>query len=205
VGDEPRHRRWRKRALIAGLAAVVLAGLVTGASVAWAYTASAGHRYDLADAPTAPVVVVFGAEVGTPFLAGRLAATAELVKAGKAASVLVSGNANGTSGDETKAMTAYLTANGVAAAKITVDGDGLDTYDTCARAVQVFGVRRALLVTQAYHLPRAVSLCRNLGMDADGVQATCDCGGLLLFTNEAREWLATVLALKDAFWHRSPA
>jgi len=184
------------------LVALVLAVVVTGGSVAWAYTASAGHRHDLADAPSAPVVIVFGAEVGTPFLAGRLAATVDLLKAGKAGSVLVSGNANGTSGDETKAMTAYLKASGVDPARITVDGDGLDTYDTCARAVRVFGVRRALLVTQAYHLPRAVSLCRNLGMDADGVAATCDCGGLLLFGNEAREWLATVLALKDAIWHR---
>ncbi|QUQ65703.1 SanA/YdcF family protein [Kutzneria sp. CA-103260] len=178
--------------------ALLLAVVVTGGSVAWAYTASAGHRHDPADAPSAPVVIVFGAEVGTPFLAGRLAATANLVKAGKAASVLVSGNANGTSGDETRAMTAYLTANGVAPARIIVDGDGVDTYATCARAVQVFKIRRALLVTQAYHLPRAVALCRNLGMDADGVKATCDCGGLLLFRNEVREWLATVLAAKNA-------
>ncbi len=180
--------------------ALVLAVVVTAASVTWAYTASAGHRYEPATAPTAPVVIVLGAEVGTPFLTGRLAVAAELLKAGKAASVLVSGNANGTSGDETKAMTAYLTANGIAPAKITVDGDGLDTYETCARAVQVFGIRRALVVTQPYHLPRAVSLCRNLGMDADGVDATCDCGGLLLFSNEVREWLATVLALQRVIW-----
>lgn len=180
--------------------ALVLAVVVTAASVTWAYTASAGHRYEPATAPTAPVVIVLGAEVGTPFLTGRLAVAAELLKAGKAASVLVSGNANGTSGDETKAMTEYLTANGIAAAKITVDGDGVDTYATCARAVQVFGIRRALVVTQPYHLPRTVSLCRNLGMDADGVDATCDCGGLLLFSNEVREWLATVLALQRVIW-----
>ncbi|MFI9389116.1 vancomycin high temperature exclusion protein [Kutzneria sp. NPDC052558] len=190
----------RRRALIIGLVAVVVAALVTGGSVIWAYTASSGHRHDPADAPSAPVVIVLGAEVGTPFLAGRLAATVELLKAGKAESVLVSGNANGTSGDETRVMAAYLTAHGIPAAKITVDGDGVDTYSTCARAVQVFGIRRALLVTQAYHLPRAVSLCRNLGMDADGVEAPCDCGGFLLFRNEVREWLASVLALKNAIW-----
>ena len=183
----------------------MLAIVLTGASVTWAYLASAGHRYDLADAPTAPVVIVFGAEVRTPFLAGRLEVTAELLKSGKAQSVLVSGNAAGSSGDETKAMASYLVARGVALAKIAVDAYGLDTYDTCARAVHVFGVRRALLVTQAYHLPRAVSLCRSLGMDADGVDATCDCGALLLFGNEVREWFATVLALKDSIWHRPPA
>lgn len=168
--------------------------------MAWAYIASAGHRYDLADAPTAPVAIVFGAEVDTPFLAGRLDVTVDLIKAGKAGAVLVSGNAAGTSGDETKAMTSYLTARGVAPAKIVVDPSGIDTYTTCARATKVFGVRRALLVTQSYHLPRAVSLCRGLGMDADGVAATCDCGGLILFKNQVREWLATVLAIKDTIW-----
>ena len=189
--------------MTAGLIALALVVLVTGASVTWAYVASAGHRYDPADAPTAPVVVVFGAEVRTPFLTGRLDVTVELVKAGKAKSVLVSGNAADTFGDETAAMTSYLVARGVDPAKIVVDPYGLDTYDTCARAVQVFGVRRALLVTQAYHLPRAVALCRNLGMDADGVKATCDCGGLVLFKNEVREWFASVRAVKDAIWPRA--
>ena len=190
------------RALVAGAAVLVLAAVLTGASVTWAYLASAGHRYDLADAPSTPMVIVFGAEVQTPFLAGRLAATVDLVKAGKAGSVLVSGNAAGSSGDETKAMTSFLIANGVPPAKIVVDPYGLDTYDTCARAVQVFGVRRALLVTQAYHLPRAVSLCRGLGLDADGVAAPCDCGAFLLFKNEVREWFATDLALVNTIWPR---
>ncbi|MFD1050240.1 ElyC/SanA/YdcF family protein [Kibdelosporangium lantanae] len=81
----------------------------------------------------------------------------------------------------------------------------MDTYDTCARAVQVFGVRRALLVTQSYHLPRAVALCRSLGMDADGVAAPCDCNVFSLVKNRAREWLATVDAVREAIWHRDPA
>jgi vancomycin permeability regulator SanA len=187
--------RWPKRALVAGLVVVALAALLTGGSVTWAYLASDGHRYDLADAPAAPVAIVLGAEVGTPFLTGRLDATVALVRAGKVRSVLVSGNAAGSSGDETVAMTSYLVAKGVPAAEIVVDRDGVDTYETCVRAVQVFDLRRALVVTQAYHLPRAVSLCRSLGLDADGVTATCDCGGLLLFKNEVREWFATVLAV----------
>lgn len=178
-----------------GTAALVAAVLLVGAGVTWTYVASGGHRFDLADAPDAPVAVVFGAETKTPYLTGRLESTVDLVKAGKVRSVLVSGNAAGSSGDETVAMTSYLVAKGVPAAEIVVDRDGVDTYETCVRAVQVFGLRRALVVTQAYHLPRAVSLCRSLGLDADGVTATCDCGGLLLFKNEVREWFATVLAV----------
>lgn len=203
--EESRQRRWPGHVRRVALAVLALVVVVTGASVGWAYIASSGHRHDLADAPAAPVAIVFGAEVGTPFLAGRLAVTAALVKAGKADSVLVSGNAAGTSGDETEVMTSALVAKGVPPAKIVVDRYGLDTYDTCARAVRVFGVRRALLVTQGYHLPRAVSLCRGLGMAADGVEATCDCGALILAKNEIREWFATVLAVKDALWPRPPA
>lgn len=179
--------------------------MLTGASVTWAYTASAGHRYDVADAPAAPVAIVLGAEVGTPFLRGRLDVTVQLVATGKVRSVLVSGNAAGSSGDETTTMTSYLVSRGVSPTKIVVDPYGLDTYDTCARAVRVFAVRRALVVTQPYHLPRTVALCRSLGMDADGVNATCDCGFLILLKNQVREWLASVLALKDAIWHRAPA
>jgi SanA protein len=198
VGDEPRRRRWPRRVLRTGLVALLLIALVTAASVTWAYTTSSGHRHDLADAPAAPVVIVFGAQTQTPFLAGRLDATLALVKAGKAQSVLVSGNAFGTSGDETAAMTSYLISHGISASQILVDPDGLTTRDTCARAAQVFAIRRALLVTQSYHLPRAVSLCRTLGIDAEGVAAPCDCGTLLLFKNQVREWFATVLAAASA-------
>lgn len=209
VGDTKPRRRWPRRVLWIGLTALGVGAVATGASVTWAYIASGGHRYELADAPNAPVVIVFGAKIQSgrplPFLAGRLDTTVQLVKAGKARAVLVSGAAGGTSGDETRAMTAYLVDKGVDPAKIVVDEFGLDTYDTCARAVQVFGVRRALLVTQSYHVPRAVALCRSLGMDADGVAATCDCNILSLAKNRAREWLATVDAVREAIWHRTPA
>jgi vancomycin permeability regulator SanA len=185
-----------------GAVAAALVVVVTAGSVCWAYLTSAGHRHALADAPSAPVVIVFGAEVDTPFLTGRLAATVDLVRSGRVGTVLVSGNAAGSSGDETSEMVAYLVARGVPRSRMIVDPSGVDTYATCARAVQLFGVRRALLVTQPYHLPRAVSLCRDLGMDADGVAAPCACGGFLLFRNEVREWFASVLALGNTIWPR---
>ena len=178
------------------LALLVLPFALVGGSVIWSYSASSGHRYDLATAPSAPVAIVFGAEVSTPFLTGRLDAAVALFRSGKAASLLVSGNAAGTSGDETAAMTSYLLARGVPSSSLQVDPLGVSTYDTCSRASQVFHLQRALLVTQAYHLPRAVSLCRSLGIDADGVGAPCACGLFLLFENQLREWLATTLALR---------
>ena len=57
----------------------------------------------------------------------------------------------------------------LAEARIVEDAFGLDTYDTCVRAHDVFGVTSALLVSQRYHLPRAVATCRAVGVDAIGV------------------------------------
>lgn len=207
--DTDRVRRVRRRVVRVLLVLVAVVVLVVGASVAWAYIASGGHRYTAADAPSAPVVIVLGARLHNDrpmaFLAGRLDVTAQLVRDGKARVVLISGDAGGTSGNETAAMTTYLVERGVDASRIVADPYGLDTYDSCARAVQVYGVRRALLVSQSYHLPRAVMLCRSLGMDADGVDATCpDCRDSTLARNRGREWFACVGGVTDAIRKPEP-
>ena len=164
----PRKRRWPR--WVAGIA--VLGAVVYAGSIVWISVASAGHTSDAADAPDAPVVIVLGAQIkdGKPmaFLKGRLDAAVELVEAGKAKAVLVSGDANGGSGDEIAAMTNYLVEQGIDERRIVGDPYGLDTYDTCFRAIHTYGVTKALIVTQGYHVPRAVALCRDVGIDADG-------------------------------------
>ena len=196
-------------ALALGVAMLGLLAVV--ASLAWTWTASAGHRLtSVAAAPEAPVAIVFGAELrpdGTPkpFLAGRLDTGAELYRAGKVRAVLVSGDGGGNSGDEVSAMQRYLTARGVPADRVVADPHGLDTYDTCARAHQVYGVRRALLVSQDFHVPRAVALCRHLGIDADGVAGRCDgCRDKTLWRNRVREVPAALKAAVDALRDRPP-
>ena len=89
--------------------------------------------------------------------------------------------------------------------RIVTDPDGLDTYDSCVRARQVYGVTRALVVTQPYHLARAVALCRRVGIDADGVGARCDCVPLNVARNAARDYLATSKAAWDLWRGRPPA
>jgi vancomycin permeability regulator SanA len=199
---------WLKRLV---LAAVVLAALLV-APTGWLHYGSSGHVRPAGDAPAAPVVIVFGAQLapgGTqprPFLRGRLDTAAELVRAGRAKVVLVSGDAHGSSGNEIAAMTAYLVGQGVPAERIVGDGDGLDSYDTCRRARDVYGIRKALLVSQRFHLPRAVTLCRGLGVDADGVPARCDdCRTSTLALNRVRELPAAWKAALDRLRDRSPA
>jgi vancomycin permeability regulator SanA len=118
--------------------------------------------------------------------------------------VLVSGDAHGGSGDETSVMTAYLVRNkGIDAGRVVTDPNGLDTYDSCVRARQVYGVTRALVVTQPYHLARAVALCRHAGIDADGVAARCDgCSSINLIRNGFRDYFACSKAALDAIVDR---
>jgi len=204
------RRRWMRlgvRLAAAGL----LAGLVAvGGSRAWIETAASGHEYDVAGAPAADVVLVLGTEVvgGRPSdrLAGRLDTAADLVRQGRARAVLVSGDGHGDSGDEPAAMTGYLTGRGVDARRVVSDPYGLDTYDSCVRARDVYGVHRVLVVTQAYHLSRAVALCRHAGLLADGVRAGCPgCPASLLRNKAVRDVAASGKAAWDAVSGRQPA
>jgi vancomycin permeability regulator SanA len=97
-------------------------------------------------------------------------------------------------------MRAYAVSQGVPAGAITVDYAGFDTYDSCYRARHIFGVRTAEVVTQRYHLPRAVYLCRAVGIDADGLGVR-DWGRVptgKMIHYQAREVFADVKAMWDA-------
>jgi vancomycin permeability regulator SanA len=208
VRPRGRRRLIARAALIVASAAVVLSGTAYG----WTRFAAAGHLYDPADAPRVDVAVVLGAQVAPggaapmPVLRGRLATAAELVRAGRVKVLLVTGDAGGGSGDETAVMTSYLVNDlGIDPARVVIDPDGLDTYDSCRRARTVFGVTRALVITQAYHLSRAVALCRDAGIDADGVRAGCaDCRRVTLLRNMARDYAACTKAAFDALVDRPP-
>jgi vancomycin permeability regulator SanA len=202
----------RRRLLVIGLLLAAFGSYLVMLPGAWTTLASAGRIHSVAEAPTAPVVIVFGAELapgGTRpklFLANRLDTTVELIRAGRATAVLASGDGHGATGDEIAVMTGYLVAAGVPARRIVGDPYGLDTYDTCRRAHDVYGVRRALLVSQSLHLPRAIALCRRLGIDAEGVEAGCrGCREVTVTLNRAREIPAGVKAAFDAVSHRAPA
>ncbi|MGU3434009.1 SanA/YdcF family protein [Actinomycetes bacterium M1A6_2h] len=199
-----------KTALVRSTVVIVSAAiLVLLGSAAWVAHLSSGRIHDVADAPAAPTVIVLGSQVrdGKPmkFLQGRLDAAIDLVRDGRAQNVLVSGDGNGASGNEIAAMTDYLVAAGIARDVITGDPHGVDTYDTCARAATTYGVTHALIVTQGLHVSRAVALCREKGIDVDGVDASCDCNRLALARNYAREWLARPKVVLDLLSGRDAA
>ncbi|MGO0575013.1 SanA/YdcF family protein [Ornithinimicrobium panacihumi] len=142
----------------------------------WVAVASSGRVVGAAEAPQRDVAIVLGAGLNasgtpSPYLAARLDVARELYDEGKVQVVLVSGANPEASYDEPTAMRAYLVAAGIPEEHVVPDFAGRDTYDTCVRARRVFGVgeQQALIVSQTYHLPRAVAICRATGLDVIGV------------------------------------
>ncbi|MFG2444813.1 vancomycin high temperature exclusion protein [Nocardia fluminea] len=204
------HSGTRRRLRPIARAGLVVAGglvlMTAGANVAM-WTLSSGHRSDVAAAPSAPVVIVPGARVatdGTPmaYLRGRLDVAIELVEAGKAEEILLSGDAGGSSGDEIASMLRYLLDHGIDPAIVRSDRAGLSTRETCERAKSMFGVDRAIIVSQYQHLPRAVALCRAAGIETDGVVAYCECRQVTEIRNNVREWLAAPKAAAEMLLRR---
>lgn len=125
----------------------------------------------------APVAIVLGASVradGTPSdaLADRLAQAVELYRAGTVEKLLLSGDHGREHYDETNAMRRWVLERGVRAEDVFCDHAGFSTHDTMARARTVFGVTRAIVVTQRFHLARALYTASVLGMDVQGTP--CD-------------------------------
>jgi len=123
--------------------------------------------------PPAPVALVLGAEVyadGRPsaFLRGRLDLAVELYRRCLVQRILASGDGRSPFYDETAGMHDYLVAAGVPEADVLLDPAGVDTYDSCLRARDTFGLTRLVVVSQTYHLPRALAICRALGIEAWG-------------------------------------
>ncbi|MEV6923224.1 ElyC/SanA/YdcF family protein [Dactylosporangium sp. NPDC051485] len=208
----PDDRRRRRKVLRRLVVAAVIALAVTLAPTVWLRASAAGRLVSADRAPAADVAIVFGAQLENggkdpmSFLRNRLDTAAALVASGKVKALLISGDAHGGSGNEVKAMSAYLAQRGVDPSRLVLDPYGLDTYDTCRRAHDVYGVSRALLVSQDVHLYRAVTLCRGLGVDAWGVPSGCHgCQQVTIWYNTARDVGAAWKAAWDAIRHRPPA
>jgi SanA protein len=127
-------------------------------------------------APARPIAIVFGAGLSrdgspSPVLRDRVATAARLYFAGKVQKILMSGDNRFIYHNEPGSMKEYALELGVPDTDIVLDYAGRRTYDTCYRATSIFRVRSAILVTQAFHLPRAVYTCNVLGLDALGVPA----------------------------------
>jgi SanA protein len=158
------------------------------------------RMFGVGDVPAKRVAVVFGAGITgdgrpTPDLAYRVSTAAELYFAGKVEKLLMSGDNRFVHYDEPTAMREYAMTLGVPGEAIVADYAGRRTYDTCYRARDIFQVQDVILVTQGYHLPRALYTCNVLGVKAVGVAAGQSNHSHVY--DKVREFFATVLALGD--------
>lgn len=166
---------------------------------------SINRIYQTEDAPQKRLAIVFGAGLrrdGTPtaILRDRVETAADLYFTGKVEKLLMSGDNRFLEYNEPESMRQYALSLGVPDEAIAMDYAGRRTYDTCYRAKEIFAVDDVLLVTQKFHLPRALFLCNALGLEAAGVEAnTRRFWSVSLLIWNVRELLATTGAFLDVF------
>ncbi len=120
-------------------------------------------------------IIVLGAGIRgknpSPLLKDRLDKAIELYNLGMAPKVIMSGDHGSDDHDEVNVMKQYAIDNGIPSSDIFMDHAGFSTYDTMYRAKNIFGVDRAIVVTQRYHLYRSIYIAQSLGIEAFGVPA----------------------------------
>jgi SanA protein len=185
--------------VVGGLAAIgVLLGLRE-----WVERRTAERVYEGVDAvEPRPVALVLGAGLWpdgslTPILADRVATAAELYQAGKVQKLLCSGDNRFEDYNEPQAMKDYAVRLGVPGEDVVLDYAGRRTYDSCFRAQAIFGVERAVVVTQRFHAARALYTCEALGLDTVAITADRRVYSAERVVWLAREYLAVLLAWWD--------
>lgn len=203
-----RNRPWLKGAFVLFIlfATLALAPLVWRRAVRLFY---AGRIHPPSSVPSEQVAIVFGAAVFgngrlSTVLRDRMDTAITLYQSGKVNKILVSGDNSFDDYNEPEAMMAYAIAHGIPPQDVQPDYGGRRTYDTCYRAREIFQLNNAILVTQEFHLPRALFTCRRLGIKAIGVSADLrPYRGARWY--EFRETAATLFALWDVIRQNPPA
>lgn len=160
------------------LGLVIITGSITVLSLRHEFLLTQQQIHSSLDAiEPAPVALVFGAGIradGTvsDVLRDRLIAAAELYHANKVKKLLFSGDNGRVAYDEVSAMKLYSKEMlSIPEEDIVLDYAGFDTYDSCYRAQEIFGVTNTIAVSQAFHLPRIVFTCQGLGIHTQGYVA----------------------------------
>ncbi len=184
--------------------AAIAAGVFLAGIVADIYVANAGAKNiysKIEDLPRAQAVLVPGAAV---YRGGRMSAVfydrvctaLEVYRAGIVKKILVSGDHSRDDYDEVNVAKDFFLKNGVLPQDIFVDYAGFDTYDSIYRAKHIFQAQSLIIATQEFHLPRALYLAREIGIEASGMKADLRAYDLG-FYNFLRENAARVKAFLD--------
>jgi SanA protein len=166
------------------------------------------RTFSVASVPPRRVAIVFGAGLWrdgtpTPVLQDRVRTAANLYFAGKVEKLLMTGDNRFVEYNEPESMRQFAISLGVPDEDIVLDYAGRRTYDSCYRARDIFRVDSVILVTQEFHLPRALYLCNMLGVDALGVPADIQYYRKISRAIwNLRETLATLDAINDIMYKK---
>jgi vancomycin permeability regulator SanA len=157
----------------------------------------------------ADCIIVLGAGVrsdGTPswMLEDRIIIGEQLYNAGASKKLLMSGDHGTVEYDEVNTMKNYAINDGISSEDIFMDHAGFETYDTMYRAKEVFGAKKVIIVTQKYHMYRALYIAKSLGLEAYGVTSDLRDYSKMQYYREAREWLARVKAFGKCILKSKP-
>lgn len=189
-----------------GIVLLILLTLILGIYLRFYIVTQPYIFAEMRAAPSTRVALVPGAAI-TPegtmssVFQARVDGAVSLYQTNKVTKILVSGDNGTLSHNEVDPARVYLIAHGVADADIFLDHAGFDTYSSMYRARDIFGVTSLTIVTQSFHLPRAVFIARELGMEAYGVRTDIT---NLRPSNYLRELLANVKAVIDLILNRTP-
>jgi vancomycin permeability regulator SanA len=161
----------RKKLILGGLLSLVLMGLTTSFPFIYASFRHSKDVFALGSVPEAPAALVLGAGVypgGAPsqVLIARVELAAELFQAGKVKRIVLSGGQQ-----EAEAMSSLAIDYGVAEEALIVDPAGSGTFTSCYRTYVEYHLNRVIVITQRFHLSRAIFTCSGLGIDTVGVPA----------------------------------
>lgn len=161
---------------------------------------------NLEDVPEAQAALIPGAALYpggklSPIFEDRVKGALALYRAGKVTKILVSGDNSTVYYNEVNPVRKYLLAVGIPDENIFLDHAGFDTYSSMYRAREVFQAESLIVVSQSFHLPRAVWIGRELGLSAHGFAAD---SGRVSVKNYLRETLADVKAVTDILMKRRP-
>lgn len=191
---------------IIGLVFVFLATFLIATNI-FIFTKTQPYIYnDTATPPKAEVALIPGAPllatgVLSPIFIDRVDAAIALYQAGKVKKILASGDNSTVSHNEVNPVRTYLLQKGIPDQDIFLDHAGFDTYSSLYRARDIFGVTSVIIASQSFHLPRAVYIARQLGLEAYGVKADV---GNSLWSNYEREVFANEKAVFDLLFNTKP-
>lgn len=167
-----------KRLILIALCLCLLAGSVVVGCNLWMVLSTRNliHTPDTAQALTGDCILVLGCGLrrdGFPsqMLRDRLDTAIEAYRMGLAPKLLMSGDHGQVDYDEVNAMKDYAMAQGIPSEDIFMDHAGFSTYESMYRAKAIFHCEKVIVVTQNYHLYRALANARAMGMEATGISA----------------------------------